>query len=844
MAEAPAPAGATFPGLTTAEADRRLQTDGANRLPRGRRRTVPKLALDTLSEPLLLLLIGAALLYVAFGEPRDAILLAGSVGVIITLDIIQEYRAERTLEALEGLAQPTARVLRDGRLVPLVSEGLVRGDIVALEEGERVPADARLVSGAGILVDESLLTGESAPVSKHARPDEAAWQRPGGENLPFVYAGTLVTQGQGLAEVVATGTRTEMSRIAVALATVETGTPVLRRQTRGLVLAMGVLAVAGTAVVALVIGYRTGAWISGLLAGTALAIGLLPEEIPVVLTLYSILGARRMARHQALARRFGTIPTLGAVTVLLTDKTGTLTENRMTVVAAAFPPSEVTRWEPGHPPQGERIAELLAWAGLATESGSVDATERAVTEISDPLVRRRWPGALERTQHEPFTSRTRRVASRWRDPTGPTLWAAKGAPEPLLQEFGRDAAERAAWQQLVEQLSRDGLRVLAVAAATGETAPRLVGLLGLADPLRAGVRAAVAECHSAGIRVVMLTGDHPTTARAIARSAGLARPGTALVGTDLAPLTREGLARATAECDVYARVTPEEKLRLVQAFRDRGEVVAMTGDGVNDAPALRSADVGVAMGQRGTDVAREAASLVLLDDAFPTLVEAVRMGRRIHGNMRKAIGYLVIVHVALAGMALLPVLLGLPILLYPVEIVFLELIVDPTASLALEAEPADRELMREPPRLPTEPLVGSRALLASLLVGGTSLVASFGVYFAALQLGHGVDESRALSFAALVAANLASLHLHRSYSSGLLTALRSRNPVAPIVTVFGAGLLLASLYLPSFASVFGFVSPGPLDLGIAVLVGAVSVLWADPVKSWFDERRRAPAAAA
>lgn len=828
-------------GLSSDEAAARWRRDGPNRLPRGRRRSLPVLVVGVLSEPLLLLLVGAALLYALFGEPRDALLLAGSVGVIITLDILQEHRAERTLEALQDLSQPTARVLRDGRFRRLPSERLVVGDWVLVGEGERVPADARLRSGEGVLVDESLLTGESVPVRKVAEAGGSRWSRPGGDDRPFLYAGTLVVRGQGLAEVAATGRGTEMSRIAVALATIETGTPLLRRQTRGLIVGMAVMAVAGTALVALGVGLHSGDWIAGLLAGTAIAIGLLPEEIPVVLTLYSILGARRMARHRALARKFGTIPTLGAVTLLLTDKTGTLTENRMRVAVVEARLGTPVPIADGLPDGADDVGALVATACLASEPESVDPTEQAITELGRASARERLGPTPVRVRQEPFTPATRSVTNVWAPGAGQDpLIATKGAPESVIAAHVTEPSTRAAWLEEARRLSASGLRVLGVAGSAAPGAPAsFLGLIGLADPLRPGVPQAVAECRSAGIRVVMITGDHPETARAIAREAGFARVDTVLTGPELRRRDDAALRAGLADCDVYSRIAPEEKLRLVRAFRDAGEVVAMTGDGVNDAPALRAADVGIAMGGRGTDVAREAASLVLLDDAFPTIVEAIRMGRRIHGNMRKAINYLVPVHVALAGMALLPVLLGLPILLYPVEIVFIELIVDPTSSLALEAEPEESDLMRIPPRLPDEPLVGARPLAASLVVGATGLAASFAVYLAALALGRGADESRSLSFATLVVANLAALHLNRSYTTSFPRAIRSANPIALGVTAFGAALLLAALYLPGLEFAFSFAPPSPLDLGIASIAGVLSVLWIDPWKRWFVERSRA-----
>lgn len=837
------PPGAT--GLDEAEASRRLARDGPNHLPRGKPRSPVTLVIDVLREPMVFLLVGAVVLYVLFGEPRDAILLAASVGVIVTLDVVQEYRAERTLEALRDLSQPTARVLRAGAVRRLPSDQLVRGDWVLVAEGERVPADSRVRSGAGLLVDESLLTGESVPVRKLPDTDATPWARPGGEDQPFLFASTLVVRGQGFAEVEATGAATEVSRIAIALSTLETGTPLLRRQTAGLVRAMAILAVIGTAVVAIAVGLRTGGWIEGLLAGTALAIGLLPEEIPVVLTLYSVLGARRMARHRALARKFGTIPTLGAVTVLLTDKTGTLTENRMRVVALCDTPGHVVDLDGTDGGLDPSVRPLAAFAHLASEPESHDPMEQAIAQVGSREATASVGPSPVRLRHEPFTPESLSVTNVWAaSPDGREVLARKGAPEAVLGRDVADAEQRARWEAQVRELSTRGLRVLAVTASErSQERPRLVGLVGLADPLRAGVPAAVRECQEAGIRVVMMTGDHPETARAIALAAGLPPQGRVVTGAELGAMSDDELTRALETTSVFARITPDEKLRVVSAFCREGEIVAMTGDGVNDAPALRAADVGIAMGSRGTDVAREAASLVLLDDAFPTIVEAIGMGRRIHGNMRKAIGYLISVHVALAGMALLPVLLGLPILLFPIEIVFLELIVDPASSLAFEGEPEETGLMRHAPRPPGEPLVSAKPLAASLTVGLSATAATLAVYFVSLSLGYGAEEARALSFATLVVSNLTLLHLNRSYDRPFYRAILSPNPIAAGVTVLGSVLLLLAIYVPSAASVFAFSAPGVRELLIAVAAGIGSVVWFDPLKRTLAEPVRFVSAA-
>jgi P-type Ca2+ transporter type 2C len=814
-------------GLTPEEAARRLRDDGPNELERRRRRGPVRILASILSEPLILLLVVGGVLYLVLGQLRDALLLIGSIFVIVGIELYQDYRSDRALEALRSLADPRVTVLRGGRPVAVPTRDVVRGDLLLLQEGGRIAADAAVVRSAGLTVDESLLTGESVPVRKAVWDGRQAWGRPGGDDRPFVYGQTLVVRGSGLAQVRATGRGNEANRIASALGSVEEEIPLLRAQTRGLVRAIAVAAVVLCVVVASLEGWRSGDWATGLLAGIALALALVPEEMPVVLTIYTALGARRMAQQRALALRFGAIATLGATTVLCVDKTGTLTENRMRVVAvgtdlAAFAVDEEGRTD--------GPVETIWVGALASPPRPTDPTDAAFVDLAGRrFADRPAPFAGEPVREYVGDPALLGVAVARRGDDGRLRLSAKGAPESVFALARLSAAARPGWANAVESLAGRGLRVLAVAEAvlTDPTPPtslagvrfHLVGLVGLEDPLRPEVPAAVAECHRAGIRVVMLTGDHSSTARAIARSAGFRRPDRVLTGSDVASMGPDALADAVRSTDVYARFLPEEKLHLVEALKARGEVVAMTGDGVNDAPALRAAHIGIAMGRRGTDVARAAASLVLLDDDFPTLVRAVREGRRIYANMQRAFAYLIAIHVAIAGVALVPVVLGLPLILFPVQIVFLELFIDPTSSIAFEGDPADPRAMDRPPRPPEQPLVPRRAGVASFASGLVILVAAIAVYLWVESSGVAPAASRALAFVTLVVGNTGLMLSFRG-GNGELLGPPGRPSGTVTALLVGTALGLATILLvPAAADLFQFARPPLVLLAVAIVVG-------------------------
>jgi Ca2+-transporting ATPase len=699
-------------GLSGEEAQKRLVRDGYNELPSATRRGALAIALGVAREPMFLLLIGSAVIYLILGDVREAMVLSLSLIVIFTITIFQERKTERALEALRDFSSPRALVIRDGEEKRIAGREVVRDDILILTEGDRVPADAVVLSCNDLIVDESLLTGESVPVRKIAWDGARKLTRPGGDDLPFLYSGTMLVQGRGIARVLGTGLNTEIGKIGKALHSLEPDETFLQKRSVTMIRSFAAIGLSLCVVVIVLYGLTRGDWIGGFLAGIALAMSLLPEEIPVVLTVFLALGAWRMSLRRVLTRRIPAIEALGSATVLCVDKTGTLTLNRMSV-SQLFADGEFheideadRRALPG------RFRELVRFAALASETDPFDPMEKAIKALGDrsldePERNKDW--ALV---HEYSISRQLLALSHvWKSPTRDAyVIATKGAPEAVADLCHFSEARLAELSGRVESMAGNGLRVIAVAKASfaGAAWPgsqhdfdfEFLGLIALEDPIRAEVPSAIQECRRAGVKVVMITGDYPATARTLGRKIDLPRDREIMIGTDIDRLSRGELRRRIGRASIFARVLPEQKLDLVEAFKANGEVVAMTGDGVNDAPALKAAHIGIAMGGRGTDVAREAASLVILDDNFSTIVEAIRAGRRIFDNIQKAMGFIFSIHVPIAGLALLPLLLDWPLVLTPVHIVFLELIIDPACSIAFEAEPEEADVMARPPRNP------------------------------------------------------------------------------------------------------------------------------------------------
>ena len=822
-------------GLSAGEAAARLVAEGFNELPTAGKRTPFRIILEVLREPMLLLLLCGGLLYLLLGDVKEALILLAFALLSIAITVVQETRTERVLEALRDLTSPRALVIRDGVQVRVAGRDVARGDLTLLSEGDRVPADATLLRGDEIQTDESLLTGESAPVRKRPLRDGEVdpGRRPGGDDLPTLFSGSLIVRGAGLAEVIATGPRSEIGRIGRSLSALESEAPRLQAETGRLVRLFAAVGGAVSLLTVLLYGLSRGEWIDAALAGIAIGMSMLPEEFPVVLAVFMAMGAWRISKARVLTRKAAAIETLGAATVLCTDKTGTLTQNQMTIQQLRLPDGSTFDLGAAEPP--EAFQALLVSGFRASAPEPFDPMDKAFHRLA--------------AEGAPVWSMVRSYGLRpdllavtqlWRSVAGaPLQVAAKGAPEAIARLCRLSPAERETLTAAVNEMAAAGMRVLGVARAEAEEsgipdsptgfAFAFAGLVGLADPLRPSAKAAVAECRAAGLRVVMITGDYPTTALAIARQAGLVAE-SVVTGEQLDSMSDAELAASARAATVFARILPEQKLRIVMALKADGEIVAMTGDGVNDAPSLKAAHIGVAMGGRGTDVAREASAIVLLDDDFGPIVAAIRLGRRTYDNLRKSMGFIIAVHIPIAGLALAPLLLGLPIILGPVHIAFLEMVIDPVCSLVFEAETEESDVMRRPPRPADAPMFDPFLIGWSLLQGLVAFAVVAGVFLMGQARGMPETELRALSFFALVMTIASLIFVNRSFSASLVAAMRRPNPALIWVLATVAATLGLTLGWPFAADLFRF---GPLhtdDLLITTGAGLAALVTLEALK--------------
>ncbi|MEO8463923.1 MAG: cation-translocating P-type ATPase [Gammaproteobacteria bacterium] len=851
-------------GLTAAEAARRLAADGPNALPGTTPKSSFAIAREVLSEPMFLMLLAAGGIYLALGDRAEAIFLLGFVFVVIGITLAQERKTQRALESLRDLSAPRALVIRDGVEARIAGRDVVRGDLLVLREGDRVPADARLVDGQ-LATDESLLTGEAVPVTKLPAAVDGSNEAkvsasPGGEGTDALFASTVVTKGVGLAEVHATALATAGGRIGADLAATTESATAMQRASGTLVKRLGAVA-AVVAVAQVLLGWwwdgRT--LLDSLLAGIALAMAILPEEIPVILTVFLALGAWRISQQKVLTRRVAAVEALGAITVLAVDKTGTLTMNRMAVAALAVEGEEFAPTAAVALP--ETFHELVEFAMLATPGDPFDPMEKAIQQFGH-----QWLAGTEhvhdgRTPEFEYAlsaeilAMTRVFASA--DPTGHLL-ATKGAPEAVADLCHLDVAQRAAIHAQLDAMAVRGLRVLGVArgrwrgpSASTSTAENsasaavaqpawptsqhdfdftFLGLVALADPPRPEVPAAIAECRRAGVRIIMMTGDHPLTASAIGRQVGLSERPAVMTGAQMQALDDVALRERLRHVDLCARLRPADKLRLVQVLRAGGEVVAMTGDGVNDAPALKAADVGIAMGERGTDVAREAASLVLLDDSFARIVAAIRQGRRIYDNIRKATRFTFAVHMPIIALALVPALLQWPALLLPVHIVLLELLIDPACSIVFEAEPEAAGLMERPPRVSEDSPFAFVHIGFGMLQGLGMAAILLGGYAWLVAHGEAVEQGRGIVFCALVVGVMLLILANRDLTRPAFGGLRGQNPWLLRMALAIGALLAAVLGIEFLRGIMQIAMPDATGLALGAGLLVAFAAWLEIVR--------------
>ncbi len=835
----------SFSGLSNAEAEIRLQQEGPNELGQSRRKPFLFIVFETLKEPMTLLLLAAGCLYYVLGDPQEATVLMSFVLLLIVITVAQNTKTEQALTALKELTSPRASVIRENQQKKIPGREVVRGDIILLQEGDRVPADGVLLESTNLFIDESLLTGESIPVRKansHS-PSSDQTLSSTGENASQVFSGSLVIGGQGLFEVTATGSQTEFGKIGKSLQAITPEKSILQQEIHRIVILFATIGISLCLLLITVYGLTRHDWLQAVLAGITLAMSIMPEEFPVVFMLFMSLGAWRLSKHHVLIRQVSAVETLGAATVICTDKTGTLTQNKMRVELVSLLNESFTLAHYNNSALSEPYHEVIEFSILASKPNPFDPMEIAFKVLGDQYLTqtKHLHSDWQLIQEYPLSDSLLAMSQVWGSPDkNHYIIAAKGSPEAILDLCHLDNATFAKATDSLESMAKQGLRVLGVAKAIFNTAPlpegqhdfafEFLGFVGLSDPIREDVPQALAECDQAGIRVMMITGDYPLTAQNIATKAGFKNIESIMTGKELATLSDQELEKKVTDITIFSRILPEQKLRIVNALKANGEIVAMAGDGVNDAPALKAAHIGIAMGSRGTDVAREASAMVLTTDDFASIVQAIKIGRRIFHNLRKTIAYLLAIHIPIAGLSLIPVLLGWPLILLPIHIACLHLIVDPACSVVFEVEEPEADIMRQPPRKKSDPILNRQTVWMSGVQGFSILLTTLGIFAIALQWHHSVNTARAMTFSTLIVANLSVIITNRSWSSSFITLLKTPNKAMYWVIGIALSVLGMALFIPPVQKMFRF---GPLhlnDLFLCLMAGLICILWFDLLK--------------
>jgi Ca2+-transporting ATPase len=826
-----------FKGISSAEARKKLLEEGLNKLPSSKPKNIFSIALGVIREPMFILLVACGTLYLFLGQLREGLMLLGFVFVIMGIEFFQEKKTEKALDALKDMASPRALVIRDGEELRVAGFEVVTEDIIVLQEGDRVPADATVLHSVNLMADESLLTGEPVPVRKCDWDEKEKNIQPGGDDLPFVYSGSMIVQGNGIARVSGIGINTEIGKIGKALESVKEEPTKLKQEMGSLVKKLTIIAIILCVLVIVAYTYTHGSLVNGFLVGITLAMAILPEEFPVILTVFMALGAWRMSRKKVLTRKPSAIETLGSATVLCTDKTGTLTQNKMTVSMLYNGENFFSIEKTGE--LNSDFHEIIEYGILSSQTNPFDPMEKAITHMGDLFLKgtehihKNWEMIREYALSKELLAMSRVFKHKG---TQEKIIATKGAPEAIFDLCHLDDKDKKQLSLAVEKMAADGLRVIGVAKAkiNAKGLPEVqhdfsfdfIGLIGLSDPIRINVKHAVLECYKAGIRVIMITGDYPVTASHIAKEIGLENPEKCITGQELKTMSEGELCEKIKYINVFARVVPEQKLKIVEAFKKNKEIVAMTGDGVNDAPALKSANIGIAMGQKGTDVAREASSLVLMDDNFSSIVAAIKMGRRIFDNLQKAFGYTFAIHVPIAGLSLIPILLGnFPLILWPVHIVFLELIIDPACSIIFEAEKEEKNIMNRPPKRIDDSFFGAGKILFSCMQGLGILLVTLAVYFLGIHFGYDPKEVRAMAFTTLIVSNIAVILTNRSWTDNIFKIISTPNKA--VLWVAGGAFIMLTLILniPFFIDLFQFKKPPFINIVFCCLAGSTTIIW-------------------
>jgi Ca2+-transporting ATPase len=808
-------------GLTREEAAKRLLENGANELPSDSEKSLFRVVASVLREPMLLLLVIAGVISFVLAERLDGILLMSTVFIIVGISVFQERRTEQALSALRELSAPLALVIRSGETIRIPSSQVVPGDLIQLLEGDRVIADAELIECKNLQCDESLLTGESNPVPKF--------------DGDSVFSGSLVIQGHGNAIVKTTGQNTQLGKIGVSLLDSKTSDTRLQQSVRKIVRGIGVAALLTVIGVIAVYGVTRGNWLEGALAGIAVAMALIPEELPVILTIFMALGAWRMAREKVVVRKPAAIEALGSVTVLCVDKTGTLTRNEMEIQEIHTAAGKT--WRRGETPS-EEIRRVMEIGALATPKIAFDPMDRAFKSMI-PAVNSNYESLSE----IPLNKSRLIYTHVWRH-GDLTLLAAKGAPEHIARICRISGVKLAHFNDSLEMAARRGFRVIGIAEAQQdlevfqnnisiEANFKFIGLALLHDPVREGVPAAINECKSAGIRTIMITGDHPLTALNVASEIGLdARR--CVTGDEISQTSENDLTDLVKSVSVFARVTHEHKLRLVKMLQAQGEVVGMTGDGVNDAPALRAADIGIAMGARGTDVAREASAMVITDDNFTSIVTGVKRGRAIYANIKKAISYVIAIHIPIFGMAIVPITNPIwPLVFLPALVAFHEIIIDPACSIVFEVESVDPNAMLEDPRAANAPLISLREFSLAITQGFSVFALLATIYFFAISNAFSEERIRSLAFATLLVSNLFLIMINRSKTLTIWSTIRSRqNRALPWVLLLALAILVLLIHTPILQRAFELAPLTIKDYLFIIPITYLSLCWTDILKRY------------